>query len=236
MQLTLATRRLGDVIILTCAGRIVLGPEAKYLNEQVMELVPESPRHVVLQLRDVIFMDSSGMGTLVRLLTVLKAKGIKLSLCSPPQLVEKALSVTNILKLFGVYASEEDAVKAAYSSRPEQNSLAHADSVLCIGDTADIRAYLGAVVRAAGYQPLTCGSLYDATILISAGKPKLIVVGSPALAGVPNLLSELKASALPVLTLDEDFAVLEASAAGEKLTARIRELMRSGAAQQASGA
>src|SRR5579859_7267811 len=227
MQLTITTRRLGDVIILTCAGRIVLGPEAKYLNEQVMELVPESPRHVVLQLREIVFMDSSGMGTLVRLLTVLKAKGIRLSLCAPPPLIEKALSVTNILKLFGVYGSEEEAVKAAYRSGEQQNSLAHADAVLCIGDTADIRAYLGAVVRAAGYQPLTCGSLYDAKILMSAGKPKLIVIGSPALAAAPNLLSELKASALPLLTLDEDFAALEASSAGEKLTAKIGELMRS---------
>jgi anti-anti-sigma factor len=238
MPLTVSTRRLGEVIILTCSGRIVLGPEVKALQEQVAEVIPESPRNVVLQLRDVAFMDSSGMGALVRLMAMLKSKGIKLSLCSLPPLIQKALSVTNLLKLFGVYASEEEAVKAAYGSSAEQGPLGHADSVLCIGDTADLRAFLGAVVRAAGYQPLTCGGLYDAKILMSAGKPRLIVVGSPAFSETPGLLEQLKAadSSLPVLTLDQDFAALEASDAGEKLTAKIRELLRLGPAQSAQGA
>lgn len=231
MQLTIATRRLGDVIILTCSGRIVLGPEVKALQDQVTELIPESPRHIVLQLRDVVFMDSSGMGALVRLMSMLKSKGIKLGLCSLPPLVDKALSVTNLLKLFGVYATEEDAVKAAYGLDAKHSSMAHADSILCIGDTADLRAYLGAVVRAAGYQPLTCGGLYDAKILMSAGKPRLIVLGSPAVSALPNLSSELKASGLPILTLDEGFASQEASAAGEKFTAMIREALQSGSAQ-----
>lgn len=233
MPLAVTARRLGDVIILTCSGRIVLGPEVKSLQDHITEVVPESPRHIVLQLRDVVFMDSSGMGALVRMMSMLKSKGIKLSLCALPPLIDKALSVTNLLKLFGVYSTEEDAVKAAYGIGAQPGSAAQGDAIVCIGDTADLRAYLGAVIRASGYQPLTCSSLYDAKILISASKPKLIVLGSPAVSGLPNLLDELKATALPILTLDENFSTLEAGAAGEKLTAKIKELLQAGVTRSA---
>jgi len=83
------------------------------------------------------------------------------------------------------------------------------------------------VVRAAGYQPLTCGGLYDAKILLRAGKPKLIIVGSHLFSDVPELVRELKGmdSSLPILTLDENFSTQEASAARDKLVTRIRELL-----------
>ena len=226
VELTVSARHLGNTIILTCAGRIVAGPEVRYLDQQVTELIPES-RSIVLQLSKVVFLDSSGMGTLVRLLTRLKSEGINLGLCGISSQVQKALEITNLLKLFAVYASEEEAAKAAHDSPGDHALPTSAECVLCIGDTSDIRVYLGALVRAAGYQPLTCGGLYDAKILLRAGKPKLIIVGSHLFSDVPDLVRELKGmdSSLPILTLDENFSTQEASDAGDKLVTRIRELL-----------
>jgi anti-sigma B factor antagonist len=68
------TRRIGDVVLITCCGRIVAGPQSESLREQIKNFLPES-RDIVLHLGEVTFIDSSGLGMLVRLLASVRAAG-----------------------------------------------------------------------------------------------------------------------------------------------------------------
>jgi len=72
MSLSLQTRSLGDIAVVTCVGRIVEGPDATALDSHVKDLLPVQP-HVLMDFRDVSFIDSAGIGILVRLLTRARA-------------------------------------------------------------------------------------------------------------------------------------------------------------------
>src|SRR5204863_6813474 len=68
MPLSLQSRQVGGITVMTCSGRIVDGPEAAVLKQQFNALLPDR-RYIVLDLAEVNFIDSSGLGLLVRLLT-----------------------------------------------------------------------------------------------------------------------------------------------------------------------
>ncbi len=73
MQLTLQTQHAGDVVIVRCRGRIVSGDEVRFLQLE-LEKLTDVTRNVVLQLADVTYVDSGGLGALVRIFGVLRAE------------------------------------------------------------------------------------------------------------------------------------------------------------------
>ena len=75
MQLKLSTRKLDDgIVVMDCAGRIVFGEETSELRERVKALISQGSR-VVLNLGEVSYIDSGGLGTLVALYTSARSAG-----------------------------------------------------------------------------------------------------------------------------------------------------------------
>src|SRR5579864_6853047 len=133
MPLELQDRQLGRVVVVKAAGRIVAGPGAQKVESHLSKLHSEC-RDLVLDVAEVSFIDSSGLGTLVRLLARIRRSGGDLKLCAAPPPVHRLLKLTNLLQVFEVHQSEVDAVSAFYRrGRPaECKTGAPSCRVLCI--------------------------------------------------------------------------------------------------------
>ena len=118
MQLRLESRPVGDVLIVQCHGRIVAGNEVFTLHSSVGDSIVKYG-DVVLQLDQVDFVDSSGLGALVRLMQSARAKGgdLKLSGVCPRTL--KTLEMTGLVKQFEIYEAVEEAITAAQTCAAE---------------------------------------------------------------------------------------------------------------------
>ena len=99
MQLRLESRPVGDVLIVQCQGRIVVGKEVLTLHYYVGDSFTKYG-DVVLQLDQVEFVDSSGLGALVRLMQAARAKGGDLKLSGVPPRIYKTLDMTHLLSQF----------------------------------------------------------------------------------------------------------------------------------------
>jgi len=102
MPLTLNTRRVGRVTVVRCSGRMVAGPETDSVRQYIKELLPMD-KHVVLHLGEVTFMDSSGLGTMVRMAGILRSAGGDLKLCQVTPEVAAVLRITNLSQVFQLY-------------------------------------------------------------------------------------------------------------------------------------
>jgi anti-sigma B factor antagonist len=103
-------RNANDVIIVDLDGRLVLGVGDEILRDVVNELLAEEWKKIVLNLRKVTIMDSSGIGEVVASWKVAKRFGASLKLMRPAPQVQRTLRLTQILPLLEVYDSEEEAV------------------------------------------------------------------------------------------------------------------------------
>ena len=99
MQLILQSQNIEDVTVVRCQGRIVAGAEADALRRE-LENLTRVRKKVVLQLADVGFIDSAGLGALVRLFGVLQNAGGGLKLCQLSPFILQVLQVTNLLYVF----------------------------------------------------------------------------------------------------------------------------------------
>jgi anti-sigma B factor antagonist len=226
MPLRLDSRPVGDVMVVQCIGRIVAGAEVQSL-QFLLEKVWPKHREVVLQLERVEFLDSSGLGALVRLISTARTNGYELKLCALPQHVRKTLEMTNLLSLFKTYDSESEAIVAAYlGSRSSLDESGEKQlSILCVYDSADVRALLGEVLCRAGYRAVTTGNVNDAKILLKATKAKLVVLGANLqwVHGTStNKAFEEIDPAASVLVLDPSFGAQDPGEAATKLLEIIR--------------
>jgi anti-sigma B factor antagonist len=113
MQLKIGIRALSDgIIIVDCAGRLVFGEETAALRDQVKGLISEGRRRIVMNLAEVSYIDSGGLGTLVSLYTTAHNAGTAIKLARLTQKVGDLLQVTKLLTVFEVYDSEEKAVES----------------------------------------------------------------------------------------------------------------------------
>src|SRR5271168_2255430 len=113
MRLSLDTREVGRVTIVRCNGRIVAGSESDSLRSHVTWLLRDR-RDIVLHLGEVGFIDSSGLGTMVRALTTIRQARGDLKLCNVPEFVRKVLEMSRLTSMFDTHESEEKAVAAFY--------------------------------------------------------------------------------------------------------------------------
>src|SRR6187401_3445143 len=105
MSLSIASRSLGDISILACTGRIVEGDEAATLEAAVTKLLPWQP-FVVLDLGGVTFVDSCGLGLLLRLRTLARSTAGDLKVCAANHHVSEVLRVTRLDGVLQRYESE----------------------------------------------------------------------------------------------------------------------------------
>lgn len=112
MQLRMSTRTIDGIMVVDCSGRLVFGEESASLRDTVKKLVRETPK-IVLNMRDVSFIDSGGLGTLVSLYTTARgAEGGALKLASLSQRVGDLLQVTKLVTIFEVFDDEISAVNS----------------------------------------------------------------------------------------------------------------------------
>lgn len=111
MRLEIEVSAQGDVRVLRCRGRIIYGPEADALRERVNAALEETPR-LVLHLAGARDMDSGGIGRVVGMVVSARRAGGDIKFCCLSPKVQHVLQITGLLKIFEVFATEEDAVRA----------------------------------------------------------------------------------------------------------------------------
>jgi anti-sigma B factor antagonist len=111
MQLKLATRTKDGVLVVDCIGRIVFGDESLLIRETVKKAISENNR-IVLNLGEISYIDSGGLGTLVGLRTSAQNAGGTIKLTNLTRRVGDLLQVTKLLTVFDVYNSEAEAVES----------------------------------------------------------------------------------------------------------------------------
>src|ERR1700688_369467 len=144
LRLSLETRDIGRVTIVRCKGRLVSGGESEALRVHVAHLLRDR-RAIVLHLGEVVFVDSSGLGTMVRTLTSTRQVHGDLKLCDVPEHVKKVLQLSHLTKLFDSHDLEDSAVAAFYRAPVKIEAPVSAGrSILCIDRNVDVINYLPA--------------------------------------------------------------------------------------------
>jgi anti-sigma B factor antagonist len=111
MQLKVTTRTKDGVLVVDSSGRIVFGEESSLLRETVKQAVTENNR-IVLNLGEVNYIDSGGLGTLVALRITAQNAGGTIKLTNLTKRVGDVLQVTKLLTVFDVYNSEAEAIES----------------------------------------------------------------------------------------------------------------------------
>ena len=223
VPLEMVSRQVGDVVVVRCRGRIVAGPDSQSLQDCVRELIPDT-RAVVLDLSDVAFVDSSGLGMLVRLHSSARAAGGGLRLCALSPTLRQVLQFTNLHQLFEIHENESDAVSSYYRSpRAATGGGTGGPRLLCVDSSHDVLAYVRELVHGAGYQTLTSNNLPDALLLIKAAAPDMVLLGPLADTERNQAIKEtMRHSGLPLLEMEADFFGQDAGSAGPRLLDAIR--------------
>ena len=108
--MNIETRKKGDVVIVDFQGRLAVGVGDEVLPRLVTTLLDEGNRKILLNLSEMEYIDSNGLGELVQSLKTSKRFGASLRLLKPQDRVQKTLRLTNLLPMFSVYDSEGEAM------------------------------------------------------------------------------------------------------------------------------
>jgi len=110
VALKMTTREVEGVTVVALDGRIVLGEESNALREKVKSLIAEGKTKVVLNMANITFIDSAGLGTLVAAHHSAKSQGAALKLAHLGSKFQEVLQITKLLTVFDVYNTEAEAV------------------------------------------------------------------------------------------------------------------------------
>ncbi len=112
MSIKLNTRQVGDVTVLDLAGRITLDEGSSTLRDSLKELVTKGDKKILLNLGDVTYIDSSGIGELVSGFTTVTNSGGSLKLLGLNKRVKDLLQVTKLYTVFEAFEDEAEAVRS----------------------------------------------------------------------------------------------------------------------------
>ena len=110
-------RSAGDVIVLDLKGKMTLGEGDELLRDKINSLIQQGRRKVLLNLEDVPYIDSAGLGEIVRTYTTISRQGGSLKLLNLTKRITDLLSITKLLTVFETYDSETDAIRSFSSAR-----------------------------------------------------------------------------------------------------------------------
>ena len=112
MTMKVGSRQVDGVTIVDCSGRITLGEGSVILRDTVRDLLGKGNKKIVLNLQDVNYIDSSGIGELVSAFTTTKNQGGELKLLNLTKRVQDLLQITKLLTVFESYNDETEAMKS----------------------------------------------------------------------------------------------------------------------------
>jgi anti-sigma B factor antagonist len=109
-------RNVGDVVVLDLKGKITLGEGDELLKDKVNSLVNQGHKKIILNLADVPYIDSAGLGEVVRTYTTVSRQGGSLKLLNLTKRITDLLSITKLLTVFETFDAENDAVRSFTAS------------------------------------------------------------------------------------------------------------------------
>jgi anti-sigma B factor antagonist len=109
-------RKVGDVVVLDLKGKITLGEGDELLKDKINSLVNQGYNKLLLNLEGVPYIDSAGLGEIVRTYTTISRQGGSLKLLNLTKRINDLLSITKLLTVFETHDSESDAVQSFSAS------------------------------------------------------------------------------------------------------------------------
>jgi anti-sigma B factor antagonist len=109
-------RNVGDVVVLDLKGKITLGEGDELLKDKVNSLVNQGRRKILLNFGEVPYVDSAGLGEIVRTYTTVSRQGGSLKLLSLTKRITDLLAITKLLTVFETFDTESEAIKSFSSS------------------------------------------------------------------------------------------------------------------------
>jgi anti-anti-sigma factor len=116
MSITITERRVGDVTLLRVGGRVVFGDGAPELRARINDLLDEARLKFLLDLRDVTYIDSFGVGVIAAKYVSIRRKGGDMKLlCLSPR-THRVMRISGLLKIFESFESEEEGLRSFAST------------------------------------------------------------------------------------------------------------------------
>lgn len=112
MSLKLNTRQVGDITVIDAAGRVTLGEGTSALRDSIRETVNAGHKKVLLNLGEVNYIDSSGIGELVSAFTTVTNQGGQLKLLSLNKRIQDLLQITKLYTVFECHDDEAAAIRS----------------------------------------------------------------------------------------------------------------------------
>jgi anti-sigma B factor antagonist len=112
----IAERAVSDVVVLDVKGRITLGDGDEVLKDKVNSVVSKGQKKILLNLAEVPYVDSAGLGEIVRTYTTVSRQGGSLKLLNLTKRISDLLAITKLLTVFETFDSEAEAVKSFSAS------------------------------------------------------------------------------------------------------------------------
>ena len=112
MALDIKEKETDGVTVLVLTGRVVLGEESSQLRTKLKDLLGQGKTRLVLDLAEVKYIDSAGLGTLVAGYTSAQSQGAGIKLANLTKKFDEQLHITKLVTVFDVYGSVADAVKS----------------------------------------------------------------------------------------------------------------------------
>jgi anti-sigma B factor antagonist len=111
-ELNINERQAGDVTVLDMSGKITIGEGSVALRTAIRRLLEEGKKRILLNLAQVSYIDSSGIGELVSSYTAINKESGQLKLLNLTQKLQDLLTITKLLTVFDVYDSEAEALNS----------------------------------------------------------------------------------------------------------------------------
>src|SRR5262245_30791739 len=110
--MTITERKSGDVIVLDVDGKILLAEGDVQMKRKIDELIERKETKLLLNLANVPYMDSGGLGEIVRSYTTVRRAGGELKLLNATKRISDLLTITKLITVFEIYEDEGEAVKS----------------------------------------------------------------------------------------------------------------------------
>jgi anti-sigma B factor antagonist len=106
----LTSKEIGDVMVLEPKGKIMGGPDATLLHDQLHDFIDHGKKKVIIDLSKVDWMNSTGLGILISGLTTLRNNGGELKLANVTEKIQSLLTITKLITVFECFDSVDEAV------------------------------------------------------------------------------------------------------------------------------
>ena len=108
----IAERQSGSVTVLDLSGKVTLGEDSTLLKDKLQSLLHQGKKNLILNLAQVSYVDSAGLGALVSAYTTVTREGGSLKLVSVTKRLQDLLSITKLLTVFETFDSEDEALRS----------------------------------------------------------------------------------------------------------------------------